>query len=635
MCGIAGFTRFYQPWGDKTLLKSMGDSIRHRGPDAHGEFLNEQVGLCHRRLSIIDLSDAANQPFHDEDHGLSLVFNGEIYNFPELRKTFKQQGYVFHTDSDTEVILAAYHFHGHDCVKHLNGMFAFALWDAKQQTLFCARDRLGKKPFYYAYQNGDIVFASELKVLLEHNLVEKNLRSDALMDYFIYQYVPDPKTILDNVYKLEPGHHMTVSHNGFRTQCYWRPSYGADASITEQDATDNLSALIRQCTEDRMISDVPIGAFLSGGVDSSGIVACMSQHSSTPVTTCSIGFDEEAFNETEFAATVAKQYKTDHHEYSASQGVEQTLLRVMPFFDEPFADPSLVPTFLVCELAKQSVTVALAGDGGDEMFAGYQKYTDDDREQQLRRYLPNLLRKKGLPALSGLARSFSMPAGQRLANLLDSVAADPDQGFFITNSQCSENQWRQLAQPTLQGHVSDYDPSELTRKHYHECDGEDHLSKILYTDLKTYLPGNILVKVDRTSMAHALEVRAPLLDYRIAEFAAQLPSQLKYQNGEKKYILKRVFQPLLPHDILYRKKMGFTPPLSQWLRKDLKPLFERMVLNPNSAVNQYFDVKTVSHFWGMHRDLKADYAHLLWTLLIFELWWHFHIAGRNADALRA
>lgn len=626
MCGIAGFTQFHQAIGDEEMLVAMGEAIRHRGPDASASYIEGAVGLHHRRLSIIDLSEAGNQPMHSHCGRYVIVFNGEIYNFLELRRELEQQSYPFQTQSDTEVILALYSQQGRQCVDQLNGMFAFALWDLEAQTLFLARDRIGKKPLYYSFKDDDIVFASELKALLSTGLIERNIRLDALYDYFAYQYVPDPKTIFEGVYKLEPGHWLEVSAAGHHKQQYWDLSF-SNEPISEEDARQALREHIDAATKRRMIADVPLGAFLSGGVDSSGIVATMARHSPTAITTCAIGFDEERFNETEFAQIVAERYQTDHHEFTVSENVADTLEGIARFFDEPFADPSSVPTYFVSKLARQKVTVALAGDGGDEVFAGYQKYAIDAIENRWRERFPLWVRKLLFPGTARLFRNAPLKAFRRAATFLDALAKEPALAFYQSNAQITDAQWQALSGEETQQKLANYHPSTQTVDAYRRCTGPDHLAKILYTDIKTYLPGDILVKVDRMSMAHSLEVRAPLLDYQLMSFAGSLSSAFKYRKGEKKYLLKEVFSQDLPDEILYRKKMGFSPPLAEWFRGELRELAEAELLNSDDGLPRYFKIDAVRALWQDHQSGARDHGALLWSLLMFQLWWNVYMVN--------
>ncbi|MFT7088372.1 MAG: asparagine synthase (glutamine-hydrolyzing) [Glaciecola sp.] len=632
MCGIAGFianSHFTHNGAALTQqhLLNMGNAIAHRGPDAKGEYLDDDIGLCHRRLSILDLSPAGNQPMFSSDGNIVIVFNGEIYNFLDIRKELEEDGISFVSHTDTEVIIKLYEREGLDCLAKLNGMFAFALWDKTKQQLFIARDRLGKKPLYYYNDKNthQFAFGSEIKAILTLPNIKKELRLDAVHDFFAYQYVPDPKSIFKHIHKLPPAHYLTmdlsIKNPPIVIAEYWKLSFAKQSQLSETQAIEKLRELIKQTTKRRMISDVPLGAFLSGGVDSSGIVATMASLSDKPVKTCTIAFDNEKFNEAKFAQSVATQYATEHHELLVHQNVANTLEHIVSFFDEPFADPSLVPTFFVSELARKEVTVAIAGDGGDEVFAGYEKYTNDFIENQLREKFPKMIREKMFPVLAKVCGLININLFKRAKNLLNSLSLHADMGFYITNSFINDEQWQHLALPQTLSALGDYHPSANTIQKYKEADGNDHLSKILYTDMKTYLTGGILVKVDRMSMANSLEVRAPILDKEILEYAASLPSSLKFRNKEKKYVLKEAFKPYLSDDILYRKKMGFSVPLAQWLRVELKDIAQRYLVDDVKGLNTVFDIKKIAHMWQEHLSSVHDHSSLLWSMLMFEMWW--------------
>jgi len=620
MCGIAGFSLFNYQEGTKNELDAMGQAIFHRGPDAGGCYLDEHIGLCHRRLSILDLSEAGNQPMFSADGNLVIVFNGEIYNFLELRKELEAEGIQFKSHTDTEVILALYAREGTQCLDKLNGMFAFALWDKTKQELFIARDRLGKKPLYYFSHNGRFAFGSEIKAILALENIPREIRLDAVYDFFAYQYVPDPKSIFKHIHKLPPAHYMLLNKDGFTLSEYWDLSFKNTSRDSEETHKSQLKALLEKVTKQRMISDVPLGAFLSGGVDSSGVVAMMAEVSETPVKTCTIGFDHKDFNEADFARDIAEKYHTEHHEYTVRQNVADRLEHIASFFDEPFADPSLVPTYFVSELARKAVTVALAGDGGDEMFAGYEKYSVDDVENKLRNKFPEAIRKSVFPRVAKLAGRIPGTVGKKAKSLLTSLSHDPAMGFYITNSMMTDEMWHSLVKEDVATQLAGYHPSLYTLDMYNKADGPDHLSKILYTDIKTYMTGDILVKVDRMSMANSLEVRAPILDYQVAEFAATLPSSQKYRDGEKKYLLKEVFKPFIPDSLLYRKKMGFSTPLDEWFRGELKALFQSMVLNPNSGTQKYLSNEGIHKVWAEHQGMHKHHGIVLWSMLMFELW---------------
>lgn len=627
MCGIAGFTASSKQPEHEGIIESMVMAIRHRGPDAQAWSCHEGISLGHARLSIIDLSDAGTQPMHSACGRYSIAFNGEIYNFLELRDDLEKRGYRFQTKTDTEVILALFMFEGPQAVTKLNGMYAIAFADHKTGTLDLLRDRIGKKPLYYTEIGGQLVFASELKSLLQFPGIEKEIREDALYDFFAYQYVPDPKTIFNNIHKLSPASHLHREADGqWNIRRYWEPRFGHTAQTPYRDAKDQLLETIKDATEQRMISDVPLGAFLSGGVDSSGIVALMAEGGET-VTTCTIGFDDKKYNEADFAKVVADQYKTNHKVHMVNQDVASRLNEITYYFDEPFADPSLVPTFFVSELAKQDVTVALTGDGGDEIFAGYSKYAVDWHENRLRAKFPSFTR-SAMGSLAPYLRKVPNTAFRKASSLMNSLNLDPAKAFFVTNSFLDEHVWQAIATPDLQNSLGSYHPSELTEETYHRCDGPDHLSKILYTDMNTFLPGGILVKADRMSMAHALELRAPLLDYRVIELANTFVSDFKFDQGNKKKILKDTFEPLLPHDILHRKKMGFSTPLAHWLRTELKTLTEGYLFNANAGLAHYFDQDALKALWTDHQKSRFDHSSFLWSMLMFEMWWQHYMADQ-------
>jgi asparagine synthase (glutamine-hydrolysing) len=629
VCGIAGFTTADHSVSHLEVANAMVRAIRHRGPDAQAVKQFNGVVLGHARLSIIDLSEAGNQPFISDDGRYALVFNGEIYNFKTLRRQLEDQGARFRTQTDTEVVLALLAREGMEAVEKLNGMFAIAFWDNEAGTLDLIRDRIGKKPLYYTEQNGQLLFASELKALLECPGVPRDIRPDAVYDFFAYQYVPDPKTIFKNIHKLEPGSQLHRARNGqIQTRRYWSPEMGEPESVSMEDAKGQLLDLLEDATKQRMISDVPLGAFLSGGVDSSGVVAMMARSGQT-VTTCSIGFSDKAFNETEFAQAVADQYRTDHRVHTVKDGVADRLLDICSYLDEPFADSSLVPTFLVSELARQDVTVALTGDGGDEVFAGYEKYVTDWRENQLRSKFPSSVRAvmgELAPALRKIPGKFL----RRASSLMRSLSLDPGKAFYVTNTFIDDHIWQLLLNDDFRRTLGDYHPSALTESIYHQSDSTDHLSRILYTDMRTFLPGDILVKADRMSMANSLELRSPLLDYRIIEFANQLPSKLKFNRGDKKVVLREALAPLLPPDILNRKKMGFSTPLAAWLRGELKAIAEDHFFEKGQGLGQLFEKDHIRLIWDQHQRGLFDHSPVLWSMLMYEIWWQNYIARDEA-----
>lgn len=636
MCGIGGFLRVQNASIDqqRAWLARMGQSIVHRGPDASGTYLDEGVGLVHRRLSIIDLSEAGNQPMVSSSGRYVIVFNGEIYNFPAIRARLEKTGVAFRTHSDTEVLLALYEVEGERCLDELNGMFAFAIWDKADNHLFLARDRLGKKPLYVYSAGQHFAFASEIKALLELPFIKPTIRRDAIKDFFFYQYVPDGKSIFNDIDKLMPGECLRVDSDGLHRRRYWDVSFADPIDLPVGEIQAELVSLIEDSVRSRMLSDVPLGAFLSGGVDSSAVVGLMARHSQDPVVTCSIGFDTKGYDEVVYARQIADQFHTDHHEYTVREKVTDHFTEIARYFDEPFADPSFIPTYYVSKLARQAVTVALAGDGGDENFAGYSKYTVDQTENSLRRWLPGPLRRHLFPALvRGLQPMNQWPA-RKAKSLLGALAREPDEGFFLTNAFFSRSLWEYLVRREFEGGLDGYDPASLTSDYYHQADTDDHLSRVLYTDIKTYLPGDILVKVDRMSMANSLETRAPLLDYRVVEYAARIPSSLKLKGRDKKHILKESLKPMLSDDILYRRKMGFSVPLAQWLRQELRSTGDDYFHRTESGLAEIFDMKRVRDLWQAHKRGQSLYTQELWSLLMYEVWWQRYFGAESGSPVR-
>ncbi len=626
MCGIAGFTQFHHSYSSPNqLLEQMGNTIAHRGPDDSDTYSDDQVGLCHRRLAIIDLTESGRQPMWSPTGRYVTVFNGEIYNFQSLRASLEKEGIRFKGSSDTEVMLALYEKLGPACVNELNGMFSIAIWDTSEKTLFLARDRLGKKPLYYYKKDNQFVFASEIKAILSTPEVDRTIRQDAVKDFFFYQYVPETKSIFKYIHKVQAGHWMMINKDGIKSEQYWDVSFANTTEKSEQDVKSELYELLNDSVRSRMVSDVPLGAFLSGGVDSSAVVGLMAANSEKPITTCAIGFDSKKFDEVQYAAKVAKQFKTDHHELTVKENVADNVEQIAHFFDEPFADPSFVPTYFVSKLARSMVTVALAGDGGDENFAGYSKYQHDQLENRIRSLVPSFLGKKIFQKGANLLKDNNSHQLRRGASLLGSLSVSEDTGFFISNSFFSQSLWDQLVRDDFEREVGDYNPADITTDLYRAADTDNHLSKVLYTDIKSYLPGDILVKVDRMSMANSLETRAPILDYRVVEYAATIPANLKLQNKESKYILKKTMESLLTDETLYRKKMGFSVPLANWLRSEIAAIAENKILSPNNGLSQFFNLNELNKIWQQHQSGARDYSSELWSMLVFEIWWEKYI----------
>lgn len=623
MCGIAGIYHFKDSQEvNEDLLTRMTDVIQHRGPDAGGIYTNGVIGLGHRRLSIIDLSEAGRQPMFSADRQLAIVFNGEIYNFLDYRDDLEKRGHKFHSRTDTEVIIYLYREYGEQCVNYLRGMFAFAIWDEEKQQVYLARDRIGQKPLYYYCDGRRLVFGSELKCLLEDPTIPKEIDPEALHDYLMYLYVPSPKTIYKNIYKLPPAHYMVCSRNGIRLQSYWDLSFAQVEEDKDEDYfCERLIDELQEAVNIRLMSDVPLGAFLSGGIDSSGIVAMMAKSASSPAVTTSIGFVEKRFNETEFARIVSQQYQTDHFERVVKTDALSVLDDIVWHFDEPFADSSAVPTYYVSKLSREKVTVALAGDAGDENFAGYEKYPIDVMENAMRAAIPAVLKRWLIePAAKIYPKWDWLPRYLRAKFFLTNLTCSHSQGYFRTNTFLTQGEQEALFSSDFKQSLKGYDPFFVTEQFYNRADTVDPLSKVQYVDIKSFLPGDILVKVDRMSMANSLEVRAPMLDHVFMEFVATIPSRLKLHEREKKYILKKALAPYLPSDILYRKKQGFEVPLDRWFRTDLKGLAQETLLSPNSLKRGFFEPQYVQTIWRQHQSGQRNFGTNLWTLLMFELW---------------
>ena len=622
MCGITGiFDTRGRAEIDRSVLHRMNESQLHRGPDEGDMHLEPGVGLGHRRLSIIDLS-TGQQPLFNEDRSVVIVFNGEIYNYAELIPELVALGHVFHTRSDTEVIVHAWEAWGRDCVKRLRGMFAFALWDRQQQTLFLARDRLAVKPLYYAWlADGSFIFGSELKSLLAHGGMARDMDPLAVEEYFALGYVAEPRTIFRQAFKLAPAHTLSVRRGEpvEAPQPYWDVRFTLDNRIGVDDACAELDARLQESVRLRMISEVPLGAFLSGGVDSSAVVATMAGLSNEPVNTCSIAFDDPAFDEAAFAQTVADRYRTNHHVETVQSDDFDLIDTLARQYDEPYADSSAIPTYRVCQLARKHVTVALSGDGGDESFGGYRRYRLHLMEERMRAALPLAVRK---PIFSALARAYPKadwaPRMFRAKTTFQGIARTSVQAYFHTMSILSDPMRERLFSPQFKRELGGYSAQQVFDRHAERAQTDDPLALIQYLDLKTYLVGDINTKVDRASMAHSLEVREPLMDHELVEWLATLPSALKIRGQEGKFLLKKAMEPRLPDEILYRPKMGFSVPLARWFRGPLKERVRRAVLGPRLAETGWFDRAYLEHLIDAHQSGARDYSAPLWTLLMFE-----------------
>lgn len=622
MCGIAGLfdTRGRRDF-DRELVRRMNDIQYHRGPDEGGYHFEPGVALAHRRLSIIDLS-TGQQPLFNEDGSVAVVFNGEIYNFQELVAQLEALGHVFHTHSDTEVIVHAWETWGEDCVRRFRGMFAFALWDRNRETLFLARDRLAVKPLFYALlPDGTLAFGSELKVLMQHPALDRRLDPLAVEEYFALGYVAEPRTIFAGAQKLGAAETLCV-RRGERVpppKSYWDVCFTLDNRLSLADAQAELAERLRESVRLRMIADVPLGAFLSGGVDSSAVVATMAGLSDGPVNTCSIAFDDPAFNESEFAQKVADRYRANHFVETVKSDDFELIDALAGLYDEPYADSSAIPTYRVCQLARKRVTVALSGDGGDESFGGYRRYRLHLMEERMRAALPPGVRQ---PMFGLLGRVYPKadwaPRMFRAKTTFQALARDSVQAYFHSVSILRDDMRRRLFSPAFRRQLGGYEAMEVFRRHAATANTDDPLALIQYLDLKTYLVGDINTKVDRASMAHSLEVREPLMDHPLVEWLATLPSSLKVKGQEGKYLFKKTMEPLLPHDVLYRPKMGFSVPLARWFRGPLKERVREAVLGETLAHTGYFDAGCLRLLVDAHQSGARDYSSPLWTLLMFE-----------------
>jgi asparagine synthase (glutamine-hydrolysing) len=622
MCGIAGiFDTQTRREIDQALLARMNQAQHHRGPDETGLHAEPGIGLAHKRLSIIDLS-SGHQPLFNEDDSVVVVFNGEIYNFVDLMPELQALGHTFRTHCDTEVIVHAWEEWGEACVERFRGMFAFALWDRNKETLFLARDRLGIKPLYYAtLPDGTFLFGSELKVLLAYPGFPRDMDDCAVEEYFAYGYVPEPRTIFSGAQKLPPAHTLTLRRGQAVPQPkeYWDVPFTPNGPISEQEAQKELIERLREAVRIRLVAEVPLGAFLSGGVDSSAVVAMMAGLMDEPVNTCSISFGDPAFNEAAFAQQVADRYHTRHYVEQVESDDYDLIDTLAELYDEPFADSSAIPTYRVCELAKKRVTVALSGDGGDENLAGYRRYRYHLYEERMRAMLPLGIRKPLFGLLGSVyPKADWAPKVFRAKSTFEALARDPVEGYFhsvsVMGDKLRDKLFSSAFKLKLQGHRA----VDVMRRHAERAPTDDPLSRVQYLDIKTYLAGDILTKVDRASMAHALEVRVPILDHKLVEWMSGLPSSYKLHGQEGKYIFKKALESYLPDDILYRPKMGFSVPLASWFRGPLRQRVRDAVLGETLASTGIFDMAFLREMVDQHQSGLRDYSASLWTILMFE-----------------
>ena len=622
MCGIVGIfeTRSQREISQSTLAR-MNESQHHRGPDEGSYFVEPGIGFGHRRLSIIDVA-TGQQPLFNEDHSVVVIYNGEIYNYQELIPELVALGHVFRTKSDTEVIVHAWEAWGEACVTRFRGMFAFALWDRNRQTLFLARDRLGVKPLFYALlPDGKLIFGSELKSLVAHGEWSRAFDPRAIEEYFALGYVPEPRTIFASVAKLSPGHTLAIRRGAAPAvpKEYWDVRFTLDNPVSEADAAEELVFRLKESVRLRMISEVPLGAFLSGGVDSSAVVAMMAGVSAEPVNTCSIAFSDPAFDESQWAEMVAARYATRHSVDRVESDDFDLIDELARLYDEPYADSSAIPTYRVCALARRHVTVALSGDGGDESFGGYRRYWLHMGEERMRSALSLSVRR---PLFGLLGRAYPKadwaPRVFRAKSTFEALARDSVDAYFHSVSILRDEMRRELFSPAFKVSLAGYNAIKVFHHHAQRVTVDDPLALIQYLDLKTYLVGDINTKVDRASMAHSLEVREPLMDHPLVEWLASLPSTLKVRGSQGKRLLKEAMKPYLPADVLYRPKQGFAVPLARWFRGPLRERVHAAILGDRLAATGLFNQSYLEHLLESHTSGARDYSAPLWTLLMFD-----------------
>ena len=620
MCGIVGVVRPAGRAADGALLARMNEAILHRGPDEEGVYLRGRVGMAMRRLAIIDLA-GGQQPIANEDGTAWIVYNGESSNYRELQEALERRGHRFRSDCDTEAVVHAYEEWGADCPRHFRGMFAFAIWDERREELFLARDRVGKKPLLYAHRpGGDFVFGSEFRALLRHPEVGREVDREAIHHYLTLMCVPAPLTAYRDIRKLEPGHTLTLSRDGqVRTERYWQPDFNRKIKITEEEAGERAVELLREAVRVRLMSEVPLGAFLSGGIDSSAVVALMAEESSTPVKTFSIGFEEQDFSELHHARRVAERVGAEHHEFVVRPDAMEVLPTLVEHYGEPYADSSAIPTYYVSRETRRHVTVALNGDGGDECFAGYERYAAMRFSERYRKF-PGLLRAlhraMGLLPISELRPTRA----RKVRRFLRAASLPPVERYLSWVSTVQRDAKDELYTDEFREEVGHRDAGDWLRPWFARANGAGVVDAALLADTMTYLPNDLLVKVDIASMANSLEARSPFLDHHVIEFAASLPEHLKLRGLTTKYILKKTLQKLLPSENLTRGKMGFGVPVGHWFRGQMQPFLREQLLSERASRRGLFRPEAVRRMVELHTRGERDYAHQLWTLLMLELW---------------
>lgn len=621
MCGIVGFVYKEKRPAEREILEKMNHAIFHRGPDEDGFFLKDNVALAMRRLAIIDLA-GGQQPIFNSDHTKAIVFNGEIYNFQPLREDLEKRGHKFYTNSDTEVIIHLYDEYGKDCLQYLRGMFVFAIWDDIEKSLFIARDRVGKKPLLYSHQpNGALIFGSEFAALLEHPGISREVDYEAIDSYLTYLCVPAPKTAFKHIRKLEPGHWMLWKDGEIKTERYWLPDFNTKISISPEEAESETLRLLRESVKMRMISEVPLGAFLSGGVDSSAVVALMAEVSEKPVKTFSIGFEEQDFSELKYAKKVAEHIGAEHHEFIVKPHALEILPTLVEHYGEPYADSSAIPTYYVSRETRKHVTVALNGDGGDESFAGYERYVAMNLAEKYHK-IPRALRKGVIEKAVDLIPTSEIKRsrvrdGKRF---IKAAGLQKVERYFRWMSSVQADSKNKLYSPEFKNTISANNAMDTLSVWFAKANGAGIVDTAMFVDQMTYLPNDLLVKVDIASMANSLEARSPLLDHKVIEFAASLPQHIKLKSTETKSLLKRIAAKLVPREVIYRKKMGFGVPVGVWFRGEMKDFISDTLLSKRFAGRGMFDQAVVEKLVLEHTNSERDNVWQLWTLLMLELW---------------
>jgi asparagine synthase (glutamine-hydrolysing) len=626
MCGIVGIVNVGETAVERSVLERMNHAIFHRGPDEDGFYLNKNVGLAMRRLAIIDLA-GGQQPIFNSDKTKAIVFNGEIYNFQSLRADLEKRGHRFYTNSDTEVIVHLYDEYGADCVNYLRGMFAFAIWDEREKSLFIARDRLGKKPLLYSHQkNGDLIFGSEFRALLSHPKVGREVDYEAIDSYLSYLCVPAPQTAFKEIRKLEPGHWLLWKNGEIKTQRYWVPDFSKKLKISKAEAEEETLRILRESVKLRMISEVPLGAFLSGGVDSSTVVALMAEQSSQPIKTYSIGFEEQDFSELKYAKKVAEHVGADHHEFIVKPNALEVLPILVEHYGEPYADSSAIPTYYVSKETRRHVTVALNGDGGDESFAGYERHAAMLLAEKYHQ-LPALARKLFIETPTNLIPTSEIKRSRvrDVKRFLQAASMPKVERYFRWTSTFHYQGKEDLYTKEFTQTVAANKPLRFLEYWFQKANGTGLLDATLLTDQMTYLPNDLLVKVDIASMAVSLEARSPFLDHNLIEFAATLPEKLKMKRFETKSLLKQIAAKLVPREVIYRRKMGFGVPVGKWFRHEMKGFVPEILLSEKSLQRGIARPETVKRLVNEHINANRDHTFQIWTLLMLELWFQMFI----------